>query len=94
MEQVDGLRAILRRLMDAAEAYAADQQYAIDERIGLVQPITVAEGKELNEALDQAREVLGENIETEEQKITREQVIREQLAYLKELTQSLREEGK
>ena len=45
------LRALLLRLANAAEAYRADQSAAIDPRLGLVQPITVAEGRELDEAL-------------------------------------------
>lgn len=53
----DWVRA-LRRLVAAADVYAADQSGAVDDRIGLVQPITVADGNELNEALKQAEEHL------------------------------------
>ena len=52
------LREALARLADAAETYSADQSGATDSRCGLVQPITVTEGRELNDALEQAREAL------------------------------------
>ena len=48
------LREVLSRLADAADVYSADQSYARDRRCGLVQPISVEEGKELNEAVAQA----------------------------------------
>jgi len=48
----------LARLVDAADAYSADQSGATDKRCGLVQPITVAEGQELNDAMAAARAIL------------------------------------
>jgi hypothetical protein len=51
----------LERLIDAADAYRADQDHATDLRCGLVQPITVAEGRELGEAIDAARALLREH---------------------------------
>ena len=62
MEKQDPLRAmvdqitlrILKRLADAADAYAADQSGATDSRCGLVQPISVREGIELCNALEDA----------------------------------------
>ena len=54
----DALLEALDRLHNAAEIYAAVQDKATDQRIGLVQPITVAEGNELNAALDSSRQAL------------------------------------
>lgn len=54
------LKAALARLESAADRYAADQYHAEDPRCGLTQPVTVAEGRELLAALEQARKVLGE----------------------------------
>ena len=48
----------LRRLYDAADAYVACQDRATDERCGLVQPITVADGNELMAAQCEALEIL------------------------------------
>ena len=48
----------LRRLYDAADAYVACQDRATDERCGLVQPITVADGNELIAAQCEALELL------------------------------------
>lgn len=48
------LLSVLMQLADAAECYAADQARATDPRCGLVQPVTVAEANELNEALAKA----------------------------------------
>jgi hypothetical protein len=53
-----GFREALARLVDAAEVYSADQKYANDKRCGLVQPITLAEGQELNDAIAHARILL------------------------------------
>ncbi len=41
-------------LADAADAHCALQDTATDKRVGLTQPITVAEGEALNEARDTA----------------------------------------
>lgn len=49
-------RAALKRLYNAAEIYAAVQDKATDQRIGLVQPVTVAEANELNAALDSSHQ--------------------------------------
>lgn len=57
-ERLDTLAAALSRLADAAEAVSADQSYAKDPRCGIVQPITAAEGQELNNAINHARGVL------------------------------------
>ena len=54
----DALRAALERLHNAAEVYAAVQSRATHPRIGLVQPITVADGNELNASLDSSRQAL------------------------------------
>jgi len=54
----DKLIKTLQRLSEAADAYRADQSYANDPRCGLVQPIDVKEGKELNAALDEAWDLL------------------------------------
>ena len=54
------LRALLLRLANAVEAYRADQAGATDPRLGLVQPITVAEGEELDAALTVAWKELEE----------------------------------
>ena len=45
-------------LEDAAAAYEALQNGATDARVGLVQPVTVAEANALNAALDDARRVV------------------------------------
>lgn len=59
LDAVEKLRAALVRLADAAEVLSADQSYAKDSRCGLVQPITVQEGQELNDAITDARKLLG-----------------------------------
>lgn len=48
----------LRRLYEAADIYVACQDRATDERCGLVQPITVADGNELIAAQCEALEIL------------------------------------
>ena len=48
----------LRRLYEAADVYVACQDRATDERCGLVQPITVADGNELIAAQCEALEIL------------------------------------
>jgi len=40
--------------------FLADQSQATDERVALVQPVTVKEAEELNAACKEAREVLDE----------------------------------
>lgn len=54
------LREALVRLEAAADVIAADQSCATDRRCGLLQPITVAEGEELNEAIRRVRAALNE----------------------------------
>lgn len=49
---------VLRRLANAAEVYAADQSGVTDVRVGLVQPVSVAEANELNEALREAWQLI------------------------------------
>lgn len=49
------LLGALERLDSAAECFAASQDGATDWRVGLVQPINVAEGQELVDALAAAR---------------------------------------
>ena len=48
----------LRRLYEAADVYVACQDRATDERCGVVQPITVSDGKELISAQCEALEIL------------------------------------
>lgn len=48
-------------LLDAADAYAADQSRAKDPRCGLVQPITVAEANALNDAMKFAHAAIAED---------------------------------
>lgn len=57
-EEEPGLREALSRLVDAAGVYGADQSGAEDSRCGLVQPISVKEGNELNDAIVQALSAL------------------------------------
>jgi len=52
------LREALSRLVDVAEVYSADQAGATHPLCGLVQPISVVEGRELNDALAQANAAL------------------------------------
>lgn len=52
------LRRVLRDLVDAGEDLEADQSGATDPRCGLVQPITVEEGKAFSAALVEARKIL------------------------------------
>ena len=54
------LRSTLKRLAMIAEVYAADQSEAPDPRCGLVQPITIDDANNLNQALKNAWEILGE----------------------------------
>lgn len=51
------LATALFRLAEAADLYAADQTGA-DPRVGLVQPVTVAEAERLNAALRMAWKIL------------------------------------
>jgi hypothetical protein len=62
IEQRNALAKALMRLHDAADAFAADQSGARDERCGLVQPVSVAECEELNQALKAAWELLNQPI--------------------------------
>lgn len=52
------LREALIRLEAAADAYCADQRTATNKHVGLVQPITVEQGEELNCALVEAATAL------------------------------------
>lgn len=58
----EDLEMALTRLHNAADAFAADQSGARDERCGLVQPVSVAECEELNQALKVAWELLNQPI--------------------------------
>jgi hypothetical protein len=55
----DKAKAVLRRLVDAADAFRADQSGA-HPSCGRVQPVSVAECLELAAALDAAEDVVGE----------------------------------
>jgi len=59
-DELKRLRQALRTLADAAGPFIADQSKATDERVGLVQPVTVKEAEKLNAAYREAREVLDE----------------------------------
>jgi len=61
IEQSNTLTKTLTRLHNAADAFAADQSDTRDERCGLVQPVTVAECEELNQALKAAWELLNQS---------------------------------
>lgn len=52
------LEAVLRRLANAADVFRALQDAAIDERCGIVQPVTVADCQELYDAVDDAFAIL------------------------------------
>ena len=52
------LKEALGQLHDSASEYAADQSGANDPRCGVVQPITVADGEALNDALRRAAALL------------------------------------
>lgn len=54
----EALVGALRRLRNAADPYCASQDSATDDRVGIVLPVTVAEGEELNRALDAADRTL------------------------------------
>jgi len=60
-KQRDTLAKTLMCLHDAADAFAADQSEARDERCGLVQSVTVAECENLNQALKAAWELLNQS---------------------------------
>ena len=55
MRQRDELLAALEELEIAAEAFAADQSGAADDRCGLTQPVSVAECVRLLAALEKAQ---------------------------------------
>lgn len=57
-ERVNVLRVALDRLDLAVDMFRADQTRATDKRVGLVQPVSVADCEELNAASRQAREIL------------------------------------
>jgi len=59
-DEAERTRKALRILADAADPFLADQSQATDERVALVQPVTVKEAEELNAACREAREVLDE----------------------------------
>ncbi len=50
----------LKELVDASQAFAADQSLATDKRCGLVQPVDVEECERLNAALATAEQVIAE----------------------------------
>ncbi len=58
--ELERTRKALRILANAADPFLADQSQATDERVALVQPVTVKEAEELNAACKEAREVLDE----------------------------------
>jgi len=62
IDEKDAYVKTLTRLHNAADAFAADQSDARDERCGLVQPVSVAECEELNQALKAAWELLNQPI--------------------------------
>ena len=57
-DELERTRKALRILADAADPFLANQSQATDERVALVQPVTVKEVEELNAAYREAREVL------------------------------------
>lgn len=59
-DKLERTRKALRILASAADPFLADQSQATDERVALVQPVTVKEAEELNAAYREAREVLDE----------------------------------
>jgi len=63
---INALAKSLIRLHNAADAFAADQSDARDVRRGLVQPVTVAECEDLNQALKAAWELLNQPTGTAE----------------------------
>jgi len=58
--KLERTRKALRILANAADPFLADQSQATDERVALVQPVTVKQAEELNVAYKEAREVLDE----------------------------------
>ena len=48
----------LKRLANAADAFAADQTGATHPQCGLVQPVTVKECEELNQAIAEAYKLI------------------------------------
>jgi len=59
-DEQERTRKVLGRLANAADPFLADQSRATDERVALVQPVTVKEAEELNAACREAWEVLDE----------------------------------
>lgn len=64
-KEIATLTGLLCDLADAADAFAADQDYATDQRCGLVQPVTVEECEALAAALRAAWQVLDETTAAE-----------------------------
>jgi len=58
--ELERTRKALRILASAADPFLADQSQATDERVALVQPVTVKEAEELNAACKEAWRVLDE----------------------------------
>lgn len=79
---MNDLRKALSGLLSAAEAFEADQSVATDQRVGIVQPITVKEGLALNKALDNARKVLRKYGERDEYEKMRDEMMGDLLARL------------
>jgi len=57
-DELERIRQALRILANAVDPFLADQSQATDERVALVQPVTMKEAEELNAACREAREVL------------------------------------
>ena len=57
-ESLREMRGKLQLLVEAVDPFLADQGGAADSRCGLVQPVSVAECNELNEAVKAAWELL------------------------------------
>ena len=57
-ESIREMRGKLQLLVEAVDPFLADQGGAADSRCGLVQPVSVAECNELNEAVKAAWELL------------------------------------
>ena len=55
-ELAEDLANRLAQLHDAASPFGALQDKATDPRVGLTQPVTVAEAEALNDALDACKE--------------------------------------
>ncbi len=57
-QQLDDLANLTAQLEEAASPFAANQDQATDPRVGLTQPVTVAEAEALNAALAACKEFM------------------------------------